>query len=452
MVPIKLKILIVDDDPKFVDDLTFLLQDDFSCTGIHSGEEALTLMAKRNFDAIFLDIGLGSGMDGFEVMEQMRKQNVWIPVIIVSGHKDIDEVVKAMKLGASNFIGKQPNTEELKAILLKAIEDLRLRRNHQRLREEIHELKGDLVGESPTMKEIRRTIDKISRVDTTVLILGQTGTGKELVARDIHRKSQRSDEPFIAVNCAAIPDNLFESELFGHEKGAFTGATQRHIGKFEQADNGSIFLDEVSELDMRAQAKLLRVLQEKTVERLGGTDSRPIDVRVIAATNRDLRESVEKRAFRDDLYYRLNVATIHILPLRERKEDISPLIKHFLSKKSIELKKTVTGLSEEAENLLLSYSWPGNVRELENVIEHAIVHADQEILDISLFSSRIPPDYTSYSTYEEAKDKALEQFQRDYVSAILRTEEGNITRAAARMGLTRQGLQKMLKKLFPQST
>jgi len=445
---IKPKILIVDDNKEFIGDLTLLLQNDFSCEGALSGEDALSLLQRRNFDAILLDIDLGEGrMDGFQFLKQVHQQLPWLPVVMVSKYETIDTVVKAMKMGASNYVGKKPDLAELKVALQKAMDELRLKRNHQLLIEEIDELKGQLIGESEDLKVIRGKIDKLSRVDSTVLITGETGTGKELVAREIHRNSQRKGRVFIAVNCAAIPKELFESELFGHEKGSFTGAIKRQLGKFELANQGTIFLDEITELDSSIQAKLLRVLQEKAIERVGGSELIPINVRVMAATNRNLADLVQKGQFRDDLYYRLKVTKVHLPPLRERKGDIPLLAKYFAVKKATKLKRPILEISKEAMDLLISYHWPGNIRELENSIENAIVYTEGEILEAHLFSEILPTNYESFSSYETAKKAALEKFQKDYVTAILKAEGGNITKAASRMGISRQGLQKMMKNL-----
>ncbi len=444
----KPKILIVDDNKDFIGDLTLLLQSDFSSEGALSGEEALTLLQRKNYDAILLDIDFGEGrMDGFQFLKKVHQEFPWLPVVMVSKYESVETVVKAMKMGASNYVGKKPNLMELKISIQKAMDELKLKGNHQLLVEEIEELKGQLIGESEVLKEIRRKIDRLSQVDSTVLITGETGTGKELVARKLHKNSPRKDCAFVAVNCAAIPKELFESELFGHEKGSFTGAIKRQRGKFELANEGTIFLDEITELNISTQAKLLRVLQEKAIERVGGTDLIPINVRVIAATNRNLADLVQRGEFRDDLYYRLKVTRIHLPPLRERKEDIPLLAKYFAVKKASKLKRAIPEISKEAIGLLVSYNWPGNIRELENLIENALVYAEGETIEAHLFSEILPTNYGSFPNYEAAKKAALEKFQRDYITTILKAEDGNVTKAASRMGISRQGLQKMMRNL-----
>ncbi len=269
----KPRILIIDDNREFVDDLNLLLQNDFDCSGVHSAERGLEVLDQKNFDAILLDIELGAGMDGFEFLTRIKKEDTSIPVVMITKDQSISTVVKAMKMGAYNYVGKKPDLAELKQILKGALEEFALRKDNSLLRDEIHRLTGDLLGQSEVIDHIRNQIDKLSQTDSTVLITGETGTGKELVARQIHNQSARSEKPFVVVNCAAIPKELFESELFGHEKGAFTGALKRKVGKFELADQGTIFLDEIGELEYSVQAKLLRVLQGKKFERVGGDES-----------------------------------------------------------------------------------------------------------------------------------------------------------------------------------
>lgn len=442
----KPRILIIDDNKEFLDDLSLLLENDFNCTGCSSAEVGLKLLDQRSFDAVLLDIELGPGMDGFEFLTKIKKDEVAIPVIMITRDHGISTIVKAIKMGAHGYVGKKPDLAELKLALQGALEEAALRKDNVFLREEIHRLTGELLGDSEAIKEIRNKIDKLSQTDSTVLITGETGTGKELVARQIHKGSARKDKAFVVVNSAAIPRELFESELFGHEKGAFTGALKRKIGKFELADNGTIFLDEIGELDYSVQAKLLRVLQERDFERVGGDESLSVDLRIIAATNKDLNEQVKEGKFRDDLYFRLNVGPIHIPPLRERRQDIPLLAKQFVRRKSEELKKNVEGISSEALDMLVSYDWPGNVRELENLIENAMIYAEGGTLSKDLFPALLT-DFVSFPNYEAAKHNALERFQLEYVSAILRLTDGNITQAAERMGITRQGLQKMIKNL-----
>jgi len=442
----KPRLLIIDDDENFVSDLKLLLDEDFLCSSACSAEKGLEILAQKDIDAILLDIDLGPGIDGLEVLERINKTEIPIPIIMITKDKSIDTVVKAMKRGAYDYIGKKPDLSELRLLVDKAIEDYSIRKDNIVFREELKGRNGELLGDSEAITEIRDKIAKLSRVDSTVLITGETGTGKELVARRIHYQSPRENRPFVTVNCAAIPEHLFESELFGHEKGAFTGALQKRIGKFERADRGTIFLDEIAELNSSLQAKLLRVIDHRQFERVGGTEMLTADVRIIAATNRDLKAGVKSGKFRDDLYFRLNVSSIHIPPLRERRQDIPVLAKCCIAEKSAKLGRKIKGLSDRAMDMLIAHNWPGNVRELENILENAIIYAEGDFLDEISFAN-LRDDFRSFQDYETAKQAVLEKFQKDYIVTILKTTDWNMTHAARRMGITRQGLQKMMKSL-----
>lgn len=443
----KPQILIIDDNEKFVSDLSFLLQDDFDCQGTFSGEEGLEHLEQKNFDLILLDIDLGeSMMNGFQFLDTMKDLEILIPVIIITKFKEKDKIVKAIKKGAFDYVRKKEDLAELKIVINRAIGEFSLRKDNIVFREEFHTMAGVILGESESILNIKKQIVQIAQTDSTVLITGENGTGKELVARQIHKLSLRKDKPFIAVNCAAIPENLSESELFGHEKGAFTGAYKSKPGKFEFADEGTIFLDEIADMKLSTQAKLLRVLQEKTFERVGGQKIISVDVRIIAATNKNLKIMIEQDTFREDLYYRLNVFPIHVPPLREHRIDIAILAKEFIRKKRKDIKKNVSDISPKAINMLVSYDWPGNVRELENVIERAIILSQNDILTTELF-----PDILNYSStlplYATAKKQAEERFQWQYITAMFRQTKGNIKKAAELMGITRHGLQKIVKGL-----
>lgn len=442
----KPRILIIDDNKKFVDDLLLLLRQEYNCRGVHSAERGLEILEEEDFDLVLLDIDLGPGMDGFQFLSQIKELDILIPVIMITKDRSIGTVVKAMKMGAYDYVGKKPDLSELRIIVNRALNEVGLRRENKLLREEVQSLTGELLGESNAILNIKEQVVKFAETNSTVLITGESGTGKGLIARQIHSNSLRKDKPFVVVNCAAIPKELFESELFGHEKGAFTGAYRKKLGKFELANHGTIFLDEIGDLDNSLQAKFLRVLEEKKFERVGGEKSVSVDVRVLVATNKDLEVLTKRGNFREDLYYRLNVVRIHIPPLRERKEDIPILAKEFTRRKGRELKKTVKGISKEALNILISYDWPGNVRELENLIENAIISTEKDILTPDMFPS-LSSDYAISPNYETAKKNALERFQREYVSTILRLTDGNITQAAQRMGISRQGLQKLIRNL-----
>jgi len=442
----KRRLLIIDDDEDFVDDLRLLLQADFNCLGVNSGQEGLTLMNQKDFDAVLLDIDLGSGIDGLEVLDTIAKFEIPPPVIMISKDQSIDTVVSAMKKGAYDYIGKKPDLSELKFIIERALEDYSMRRDNLVFCEEIKDKWAEIVGDSEAIIEIREKIEKLAGVEATVMITGETGTGKELVARQIHYQSPRTNKPFVVVNCAAISQDLCESELYGHEKGSFSGAFKRTIGKFERAEKGTIFLDEIGELNGAMQAKLLRAIEEKQIERVGGAETLAVDVRIIAATNRELQKDVDSGKFRSDLFFRLNVSPVDIPPLRERRQDIPVLADWYTRRKATELKKKITGISARAMDLLISHNWPGNIRELVNTIENAIIYADDEILDEKSFANLIN-GFEGYPGYEQAKQASLKKFKRDYILTILRAANGNITHAAQRMGITRQGLQKMMKEL-----
>ncbi|MBN1479102.1 sigma-54-dependent Fis family transcriptional regulator [candidate division KSB1 bacterium] len=441
------KILIVDDNVKFIDDLSLLLGSSYECFSACTGEEGLANLAKKNYDLLLLDIDLGDGMDGFDVMDFLAEQEIKLPIIIVSHDHSIPTVVRALKKGAYDYIGKKPDLAEVRVILDRAMQEFGFKRDSEFYRDELRRQSGDLIGMSPAIQTIREQIAHIADTPTNVLITGESGTGKEIVAKQIHYSSQRRDKPFIPLNCAAIPKELFESELFGHERGAFTHAYKRRLGKFELADRGTIFLDEIAELDPSMQAKLLRVIQDKNIQRVGGDDFKNVNVRIIAATNHDLKVMVDGKQFREDFYYRLNVFPISIPPLRERREDIPLLVELFIKQKGEELKKNITSISQEALAGLLNYDWPGNVRELENMVERAVILAKGEQLLPVYFTELKCPKMSDPIDYHIAKKQAEENFQRDFIPRMIKLADGNISKAAEQMGITRQGLQKMLKNL-----
>jgi len=345
------------------------------------GAAACRLVEAQVFDLVITDYKM-PGADGLELIRRAAMVNEGTAVIMITAYGTVESAVRAMRMGAYDYIQKPFNLEELE---LKAERALRHRRMMSRLaefdRREIVHHYDDIVGESPAMKRVFEIVSKVAPSNATVLVLGETGTGKELVAQAIHRHSGRSEGPFVKVNCAALPENLLESELFGHERGAFTGADRQRVGRFELASGGTLFLDEIGTMSAGTQAKVLRVLQEREFERLGGTRTIRADVRILAATNRDLEEAVEAGEFREDLYYRLNVVTIRMPPLRERKEDIVPLARHFLHGFSVDLKKNIRGFSPAAIRVLSRHNWPGNIRELENTIERAVLMADGEVIE-----------------------------------------------------------------------
>ncbi len=386
------KILVAEDERNLREGIAEAFRDaGHEVVEAEDGEQALEEVRAQLFDLVITDYRM-PGIDGLELLRRIRMINDQVAVIMITAYGTVEGAVEAMRLGAYDYIQKPFQLEELE---LKAERALEHRRLITRLmladrRELVHRF-DNIVGESPAMRRIFDVISKVAPSNATVLVLGETGTGKELIAEAIHRNSARKDGPFVKVNCAALPENLLESELFGHERGAFTGADRQRIGRFELANEGTLFLDEIGTMSLATQAKVLRVLQEREFERLGGTRTIRSDVRLIAATNRDLEEAIEAGEFREDLYYRLNVVTIRMPPLRERKEDIIPLATTFLERFARDMKKPMRGFSPAALRLLTRYNWPGNIRELENTIERAVLMADGEIIepkDISIGGSR----------------------------------------------------------------
>jgi two-component system response regulator AtoC len=379
-VPERVRVLIIDDDPGVRDYLEALVsRRGYEVHAHPTGEEALESLEEGPPDLVTLDLVL-PGMDGLETLQRLKEKLPEVPVIMLSGHGHASMIVAAMRLGASDFLRKPFEVEELELAFQKALEK-------RALKEEVAKLRGRarsesemmiLGGDSPKMREVREIIDQVSDTDITVLIRGESGTGKEVVARALYQQSARCDRPFVKVNCAALPSELLESELFGFEKGAFTGAQKRKLGKFEYANLGTIFLDEISEMHPSLQAKLLQVLQDGEFSRLGGAADVHVDARILAATNRNLEEAVQQGSFREDLYYRLNVVTIHIPPLRERTDAIPLLVDHFLRKYNEQYRKEVKHLSEETLAAFMEYEWPGNVRELENMVKRMVVLANEQ--------------------------------------------------------------------------
>ena len=429
-----------------------------------SVEEARNVLAKSHVDLLLLDNNL-TGTSGLEYLRELGTSESSPPVVMITAHGTERTAVEAIKAGAYDYLAKPFELDELRLVVKNALEARGLRAENQRLREELAVVRGagDLLGASASMQRVYDLINKVAATDITVLILGESGTGKELVARAIHERSaNRRQGSFIAMNCAALPSELIESELFGHERGAFTGAAQQRKGKFESANGGTIFLDEVGDMSLSTQAKLLRVLEERKVERLGGTFSLPVDVRVISATNRDLEQAVAAGQFRADLYYRLRVVQIDLPPLRERSEDVLLLTEHFLRSYSTKFNLKCTSISREALAKLTAYHWPGNVRELRNVIERSAVLAEGATLKVE----DLPEEITAKksiaihnSTTETVDEGALQipylddfrearrAFERAYIERCLIETGGNLTRAAEKVGMHRQSLQQKLKDL-----
>ncbi|MBN1163379.1 MAG: sigma-54-dependent Fis family transcriptional regulator [Candidatus Krumholzibacteriota bacterium] len=441
-------ILIVDDEESIRSSLEKLLSyEKFKTHAAPDGRSALKILNQERIDVVLLDIKM-PGMDGLEVLQKIKEINQELPVVIISGHGTISTAVEATKLGAFDFIEKPIDMERLLLTVRNGIRQGQLSRQNLLLRRQVIG-KTELIGEHSSILAIMETIQRVAPTNARVLITGENGTGKELVARKLHELSHRSAEAFVEVNCAAIPEELIESELFGHEKGSFTGAVSQKIGKFELADGGTLFLDEVGDMSLSAQAKVLRVLQESIFERVGGLESKTVDVRVIAATNKDLLEEAGKKHFREDLFYRLNVVPIEIPPLRERRSDIAVLAGYFLDQVAAELGIAAKKISAGAADLLLDYSWPGNVRELRNLIERLCILVPGEVIkkeDLpSLHLSReedIFKDPFSLKTYTEFKDFT----EKEFLIKKLRENGENVSRTARQLGMQRSNLYKKLEK------
>lgn len=447
-----MEILIVDDEGVQCEMLAgFLRKQGYRPDTAENGRIALEKFKTGSFDLVLTDQRMPE-MEGLQLLKEIKRLNPETVVVIMTAFGSVSSAVAAMKEGAYDYLTKPIDLDELLLLIHRIEKEINLRRENRLLREQLREkFKVDfIVSNSRPMEEALNLVGRVAPSQATVLILGESGTGKELIARAIHYASPRAEKPFIKVNCAALPETLLESELFGHEKGAFTGAVAKRIGRFEQADQGSIFLDEIGDLSLPLQMKLLRVLQEKEFERVGSNQTIKVDVRVIAATNRNLEEAIKKGTFREDLYYRLNVVTITLPPLRERKEDIPLLIEHFLKKYSAQNKKEVVGLSKEAHELLRQYDYPGNVRELENIIERAVVLCPGKIITVNELPLNIR-EYNLAEFYEKDQQgrslpKMLEDIERQMISKALKNNDGVQTRAAAELGISERVLRYKMKK------
>jgi len=443
------KILLVDDEEKILQSLSPALEDEgMQVKSARSGEDAVPLLESESFDCALLDIWL-PGRDGLEFLQEIRKRWPELAVIMISGHGTIETAVKATKLGAFDFLEKPLNLEKVILDIRHALDFSRLSSEYQRLRGEVIG-EEELIGRSESIEMLRETVGKVARSGGWVLISGENGTGKEVVAKSLHRQSLRKDGPFIAVNCAAIPDELIESELFGYEKGAFTGADKKRQGKFEIADGGTIFFDEIGDMSLPTQAKVLRVLQEQEFQRLGGSETLRVDVRVVAATNKNLEEEMKKGNFREDLFYRLNVIPLYIPPLRERKADIPLLIDHFLKIFSNKSRLKVKKPHPRVVEALAQYSWPGNVRELKNIIERMVILSSGEQITIK----DLPPGISVGETasgpapFSQAKFKeARAAFERQFILRRLIENNYNVPETASSLGMDRTTLYRRLKQL-----
>jgi len=447
--------LIVDDEAGVRESLRMILKEEYVATVAASGEEALEAIRAEPPSVVLLDI-LMPGLDGLEVLERMRSLAPHVPVIMLTATKTVKTAVKAMKLGAYDYVTKPFDVEELKLHVARACEAAAMREENATLRRQVEQQYGlgNIKGKSQKMQEVFKAISMVAPLKTTVLITGESGTGKELVAKAIHYSSPRATKPIVVINCAAIPETLLESELFGHERGSFTDAHSRKLGQFELADQGTIFLDEIGEMHPSVQAKLLRVIEQGELMRVGGKSPVRVDVRIIAATNRDLEAGLRDGTFRADLFYRLNVVSIFLPPLRERREDLPLLIKHFLELKSAQLGLAPRSFSPEAIDALLRYDWPGNVRELENIIERMLVLAEENPIGLESLPEHLRSPASRTSSIQElvlrgerSLTEAVDEFERDIISAALAHVDFNQTRAADLLGTTRRILKYRMDKL-----
>lgn len=446
----KEKILIIEDDPAMRLGMShFLRSSGYSVEETGSSDRAIDILQKNFFDLIITDLRL-PGRDGLSLLKEVKTKTPDTGVIIITAFADIKTAVQAIKDGAFDYIAKPFSNEELLLVIERFFNFRRLEKEVIRLRESIKETNYEkLIGVSPAMKEIFDRIEAIAMTDVPVLIQGESGTGKELVANAIHNKSHRKDKPYIKINCAAIPETLFESELFGYEKGAFTGAMETKKGKFELANGGTIFFDEIGDMPLGLQAKLLRVLEDNTITRLGGRDSIKVDVRCIYATSKNLKDLIREGRFREDLFYRINVVPIQIPPLRERKEDIPYLIEHFLGYFQKKYSKSGLRFSPAAYEALLSYDYPGNVRELKHAIERAVLLSNAELIDIKSLPEEILPEFRIEDRCLSSKlslQECLQSFEKKLIITTLKETGGRKIEAAKRLGISRKVLWKKIKE------
>ncbi len=448
------KILVIDDEPSVRESLKMALKNDYLVIAAASAEEGIKIVEEDRPDLVLLDV-IMPGVDGISALERIRAIDQHIPVLMLTASQTRNTAFQAGRLGAYDYIMKPFELDELRQKLARALETVALKAENQELRSEVKRRYqfGNILGKSKEMERVYRTIEQIAVTKTTILITGESGTGKEMVAKAVHYNSPRKDKPFVAINCAAIPETLIESELFGHERGAFTDARARQIGKFETAVGGTLFLDEIGELSLATQAKILRVLQEKEIQRVGGVETIRIDVRLIAATNKDLEQAIRKGTFRSDLFYRVNVVPIFLPPLRERREDVPLLLDHFLGKVIKGSGKSKSQFSRKALDLLVNYEWPGNVREMENVVERVVTLTGRDHLEVEDLPDEVVNNYRANFLRREVLSgnidfqKAEDQFEEDIIIAALERCDYVQTQAAEMLGITRRMLKYKMDKL-----
>jgi two-component system response regulator AtoC len=446
------RVLVVDDKENIRKLLARILGESYDVTTAADGLGAIALLAAQHFDAVVTDLRM-PGADGFEVLRVAKTRSPETEVIMMTAYATVPDAVEAMRQGAFDYLAKPFDPDDAALVVARALERRRLPVAVAPTGESPYAF-HNLVGRSPSMAEVYRLLEQASRLDITVLLEGETGTGKELAARAVHFHGARKERRFVPINCGALPAELVESELFGHARGAFTGAAGAKPGLFEEAEGGTLFLDEIGELPLAVQVKLNRALQEKEIRRVGDVKATPVDVRVIAATHRDLKAEVQAGRFREDLFYRLNVFPVRLPPLRERREDVPLLAAHFLAKHANALRRPLSGFDPEALRALAGYPWPGNVRELENAVERAVALAEGERVTVRDLppdvtggqAGAIPPELLAAMPYRDAVDLARDRVSREYLAALLLEFEGNVTRAAERAGMERESLHRLLKR------
>ncbi len=433
----RLKILVIDDDQSMREILETILKDKYIVLTASTGGAGIRILEQENINIVMLDLRLPD-IDGLDVLKNIKDKYPEVEVMVISAVKDIDVVVRAMKLGAYNYITKEFDPDELLTLIDKLRENLECKKERCYLRSEVEQLSTSetIIGQSMVMHQIYETLSKIAQLPTTILLLGDTGTGKKVMARHIHKMSNLRDKPFVTVDLSAIPENLIESTLFGHERGAFTGAIRQKYGKFELADGGTLFLDEIGCLKYDMQSKLLRLIQDKEIERVGSNKTIKVDVRLIIATNVDLSDAVRKGEFREDLYYRINVVPVKLPPLRERTEDIPELVRYFMDKYSRSFRKDVSKITDSALSILMNYKWPGNIRELENLMERLVAIVDSNFIS----QEDIPVEYyinekVKAETEDGLLERACKTFERNFILKTLEQERWSRTRTANTLGI-----------------
>ncbi len=446
-------ILIIDDERSICESLKFAFSTEYNVRITTDPHEGLSLLRENDFDVVLLDMRLGS-VDGIDILRAIHEVELPSAVIVMTAYGSETTAVEAMKLGAFSYLTKPLDIDELKIVVSNAVQFVKMSDKVNYLSEELNKISANdtIIAESTAMRRVLQLADKIKDTDTNVLITGESGTGKELIARRIHYNGLRKNERFVVINCAAIPENLLESELFGYKKGAFTGAAANHKGKFSQADNGTLFLDEIGDMQISLQAKILRALQERVIVPIGSYEGEKVNVRMIAATNRNLKEMVKEGLFREDLYYRLNVITIETPPLRNRRDDIIPLCNYYIEKFNREQKKNIKGLSPTAEQFLMNYDFPGNVRQLANIMERAVILTNGSTISSLALSEELNPTRKSAAEHEPQNinsflaGKTLKELERIAIIAALDASGGKKSDAAKSLGISERGLWYKIKE------